>query len=88
MEPKDGLASNAENFYIYPMILGGSVVLSNSEPEAPTIYNTIDTRNMLCDYIATASTSGSTAPYNLKTITNSNFTNLTTKDNNTLYFIV
>ena len=88
MEPKDGLASNAENFYIFPFLLSGSVVLSNSEPEAPTIYNTIDTRNMLCDYIATASTSGSTAPYNLKTITNSNFTNLTTKDNNTLYFIV
>lgn len=87
-EPKDGLASNAENFYIYPFILSGSVVISNSEPEAPTVYNTIDTRNMLCDYMATASTSGSSVPYNLKTITNSNFTNLTTKDNNTLYFIV
>lgn len=87
-EPKDGLASNSERFYIIPFLLSGSVVLSNNEPEAPTIYNTIDTRNMLCDYIATASTSGSTAPYNLKTITNSNFTNLTTKDNNTLYFIV
>ena len=87
-EPKDGLASNSEKFYIYPFMLSGSVVLSNSEPEAPTIYNTIDTRNMLCDYIATASTSGSTAPYNLKTITNSNFTSLSTKDNNTLYFIV
>lgn len=87
-EPKDGLASNSEKFYIFPFMLSGSVVLSNSEPEAPTIYNTIDTRNMLCDYIATASTSGSTAPYNLKTITNSNFTSLSTKDNNTLYFIV
>ena len=87
-EPKDGLASNSEKFYIYPFLLSGSVVLSNNEPEAPTIYNTIDTRNMLCDYIATASTSGSTAPYNLKTITNSNFTSLSTKDNNTLYFIV
>ena len=87
-EPKDGLASNSEKFYIFPMMLSGSVVLSNNEPEAPTIYNTIDTRNMLCDYIATASTSGSTAPYNLKTITNSNFTSLSTKDNNTLYFIV
>ena len=87
-EPKDGLASNSEKFYIFPFMLSGSVVISNSEPEAPTIYNTIDTRNMLCDYIATASTSGSTAPYNLQTITNSNFTNLTTKDNNTLYFIV
>lgn len=87
-EPKDGLASNSENFYFFPFLLSGSVVLSNNEPEAPTIYNTIDTRNMLCDYIATASTSGSTAPYNLKTITDSNFTNLTTKDNNTLYFIV
>lgn len=87
-EPKDGLASNSEKFYIYPFLLSGNVVLSNNEPEAPTIYNTIDTRNMLCDYIATASTSGSTAPYNLKTITDSNFTNLTTKDNNTLYFIV
>ena len=87
-EPKDGLASNSEKFYIYPFLLSGSVVLSNNEPEAPTIYNTIDTRNMLCDYIATASTSGSTAPYNLKTITNSNFTSLSTKDNNTLYFVV
>ena len=87
-EPKDGLASNSEKFYIFPFMLSGSVVLSNNEPEAPTIYNTIDTRNMLCDYIATASTSGSTAPYNLKTITNSNFTSLSTKDNNTLYFIV
>ena len=87
-EPKDGLASNSEKFYIFPFMLAGSVVLSNSEPEAPTIYKTIDTRNMLCDYIATASTSGSTAPYNLKTITNSNFTSLSTKDNNTLYFIV
>lgn len=87
-EPKDGLASNSEKFYIFPFMLSGSVVLSNNEPEAPTIYNTIDTRNMLCDYIATASTSGSTAPYNLKTITNSNFTNLASKDNNTLYFIV
>ena len=87
-EPKDGLASNSEKFYIFPFMLSGSVVLSNNEPEAPTIYNTIDTRNMLCDYLATASTSGSTAPYNLKTITNSNFTSLSTKDNNTLYFIV
>ena len=87
-EPQDGLASNSERFYIFPFMLSGSVVLSNNEPEAPTIYNTIDTRNMLCDYIATASTSGSTAPYNLKTITNSNFTSLSTKDNNTLYFIV
>ena len=87
-EPQDGLASNSEKFYIFPFMLSGSVVLSNNEPEAPTIYNTIDTRNMLCDYIATASTSGSTAPYNLKTITNSNFTSLSTKDNNTLYFIV
>ena len=87
-EPKDGLASNSEKFYIFPFMLNGSVVLSNNEPEAPTIYNTIDTRNMLCDYLATASTSGSTAPYNLKTITNSNFTSLSTKDNNTLYFIV
>lgn len=87
-EPLDGLASNAENFFIYPFMVSGSVVLSNNEPEAPTIYNTIETRNMLCDYIATASTSGSTAPYNLKTITNSNFTSLSTKDNNTLYFIV
>ena len=87
-EPKDGLASNSEKFYIFPFLLSGSIVLSNNEPEAPTIYNTIDTRNMLCDYIATASTSGSTAPYNLKTITNSNFTSLSTKDNNTLYFIV
>ena len=69
-------------------MLNGSVITSNNEPEAPTIYNTIDTRNMLCDYIATASTSGSTAPYNLKTITNSNFTSLSNKDNNTLYFIV
>lgn len=87
-EPKDGLASNSEKFYIYPFLLSGSVVLSNNEPEAPTIYKTIETRNMLCDYIATASTSGSTAPYNLKTITNSNFTSLSNKDNNTLYFIV
>ena len=87
-EPQDGLASNSELFYIFPFMFSGSVVLSNSEPEAPTIYNTIDTRNMLCDYLATASTSGSTAPYNLKTITNSNFTSLSTKDNNTLYFIV
>ena len=87
-EPKDGLASNSEKFYIFPFMLSGSVVLSNNEPEVPTIYNTIETRNMLCDYIATASTSGSTAPYNLKTITNSNFTSLSTKDNNTLYFIV
>ena len=87
-EPKDGLASNSEKFYIFPFLVAGAVVLSNNEPEAPTIYNTIDTRNMLCDYIATASTSGSTAPYNLKTITNSNFTSLSTKDNNTLYFIV
>ena len=87
-EPQDGLASNSENFYIFPFMVNGSVVLSNNEPEEPTIYNTIDTRNMLCDYIATASTSGSTAPYNLKTITNSNFTSLSTKDNNTLYFIV
>lgn len=87
-EPKDGLASNSEKFYIYPFLLSGSVVLSNNEPEAPTIYKTIDTRNMLCDYIATASTNGSTAPYNLQTITNSNFTSLLTKDNNTLYFIV
>ncbi len=87
-EPKDGLASNSEKFYIFPFMLAGSVVLSNNEPEAPTIYKTIETRNMLCDYIATASTSGSTAPYNLKTITNSNFTSLSTKDNNTLYFIV
>lgn len=87
-EPKDGLASNSEKFYIFPFMLSGSVVSSNNEPEAPTIYNTIDTRNMLCDYMATASTSGSTAPYNLKTITNSNFTALSTKDNNTLYFIV
>lgn len=87
-EPKDGLASNSEKFYICPMMLSGSVVISNSEPEAPTIYNTIETRNMLCDYIATASTSGSTVPYNLKTITNSNFTSLSNKDNNTLYFIV
>lgn len=87
-EPMDGLASKAENFYVFPFLLSGSVVFSNNEPEAPTIYKTIDTRNMLCDYIATASTSGSTAPYNLQTITNSNFTNLTTKDNNTLYFIV
>ncbi len=87
-EPKDGLASNAESFYIFTPITLGSIVLSDSEPEVPTIYNTIETRNMLCDYIATASTSGSTAPYNLKTITNSNFTSLSTKDNNTLYFIV
>ena len=87
-EPKDGLASNSEKFYIFPFMVSGSAVLSNSEPEAPTIYNTIETRNMLCDYLATASTSGSTAPYNLKTITNSNFTSLSTKDNNTLYFIV
>lgn len=87
-EPKDGLASNSEKFYIYPFMVSGSVVLSNNEPEAPTIYNTIETRNMLCDYIATSSTSGSTAPYNLQTITNSNFTSLSTKDNNTLYFIV
>lgn len=86
--PKDGLASNSEKFYIFPFMVSGSVVLSNNEPEAPTIYNTIDTRNMLCDYLATASTSGSTAPYNLKTITNSNFTSLSNKDNNTLYFIV
>ena len=87
-EPQDGLASKSEKFYIFPFMLSGSVVLSNNEPEEPTIYNTIDTRNMLCDYLATASTSGSTAPYNLKTITNSNFTSLSTKDNNTLYFIV
>ena len=87
-EPKDGLASNSEFFYIYPFLLKGSVVLSNSEPEAPTIYKTIETRNMLCDYMATASSNGSTVPYNLKTITNSNFTSLSTKDNNTLYFIV
>ena len=87
-EPKDGLASNAENFYIYPFMIAGSVVISNSEPEAPTLSQTIKTRKMGDSYMATASTNGSSVPYNLVSITNSNFTALSTKDNNTLYFIV
>ena len=87
-EPKDGLASNSERFYIYPFLLSGSVVLSNSEPEAPTLSQTIKTRKMGDSYMATASSNGSFVPYNLVSITNSNFTSLSTKDNNTLYFIV
>ena len=87
-EPKDGLASNSEKFYIYPFLLSGSVVLSNNEPEAPTLYQTIKTRKMGDSYMATASSNGSSVPYNLVSITNSNFTSLSTKDNNTLYFIV
>ena len=87
-EPKDGLASNAENFYLFPLIVAGSVVLSDSEPEAPTLSQTIKTRKMGDSYMATASSNGSSVPYNLVSITNSNFTSLSTKDYNTLYFIV
>ena len=87
-EPKDGLASNSEKFYIFPFMLSGSVVLSNNEPEAPTLAQTIKTRKMGDSYMATASSNGSSVPYNLVSITNSNFTALSTKDYNTLYFIV
>ena len=87
-EPKDGLASNSEKFYIFPFMLSGSVVLSNNEPEAPTLSQMIKTRKMGDSYMATASSNGTTVPYNIMSITNSNFTSLSTKDNNTLYFIV
>ena len=86
--PKDGLASNSEKFYIFPFMVSGSVVLSNAEPEAPTLSQTIKTRKMGDSYMATASSNGTTVPYNIMSITNSNFTSLSTKDNNTLYFIV
>lgn len=87
-EPKDGLASNSEKFYVFPFMLSGSVVLSNNEPEAPTISQTIKTRKMGDSYMATASSNGSSVPFNLVSITNSNFTSLSNKDYNTLYFIV
>lgn len=87
-EPKDGLASNSEKFYIFPFMVSGSVVLSNNEPEAPTLSQTIKTRKMGDSYMATASSNGTTVPYNIMSITNSNFTALSNKDYNTLYFIV
>lgn len=88
-EPYNGIANNGETFNIYYEIgKYNPVPLSDTEPTDPVTYVTINTVNMDNNYMVTSKTNGSTVPYNITTITNSNFTNLTSKDNNTLYFIV